>query len=504
MTRRHFRTLGLISVLLLTLGAGALPPAANAQDTSIVHFPWVPNNEAISGLGSWSAVVAFHNVSDTPCALSVFVVQSGGWTRTAQLSLNAASTRTIAASSLGVPKPGSPMRLEAACQIAASLKQFSPPTSSSPWSDGANVVTGYTALTSSDVAASRQGADAGWVLPLVQTNTGWNTLITVANLGETSAATSLKLYAFDNPNGEAGAEMTFSRSLAAGEAWTLNVEQVLSRVGWIGFARLTSSGDIGVIARRIKPSANMAMTNVGIATSSLAQGSYRTAAPLLFNAYNGWNTGITLANPSTQPATVTVEYMEADGGYIGDTQIVVPPSAMQYIYTPSDVSQAGFVGSANITSNVPIISSVDEVKYETSDGLSYTTTGARNTKLVIPMLFRESPQKSKSDNSGISISNLDSISSTTVQVELLSIYGVDLLDVPIEVFIPAGSVGVVYLPFVEAIAPGTIVTARLSASNSTGIVAISNDINYAVAGDGSTVFSATGAAGVYIAGGAGQ
>ncbi|MCO5177457.1 MAG: hypothetical protein M9890_10895 [Thermomicrobiales bacterium] len=504
MTRGYIRTLALVGVLLFSLTAAALPSAASAQDTYAIHFPWVPNNDAISGLGSWSAVVAFHNVSDTPCALSVFVVQGGTWTRTAQLSLNAASTRTIGASSLGVPKPGSPMRLEAACQIAASIKTFSPPTASSPWSDGTDIVSGYTGLTGTDIAASRHGADAGWVLPLVQTNSGWNTLITVANLGDTSADTSLKLYAFDNANGPGGAEMTFSRSLAPGEAWTLNAEQVLSRVGWIGFARLTSNGDLGVIARRIKPSSNMAMTNVGIATSSLAQGSYRTAAPLLFNAYNGWNTGITLANPSAVPATVTVEYMAADGGYVTDTQLVVPPSAMQYIYTPSDVSNAGFVGSANITSNVPIISSVDEVKYETTEGLSYTTTGARNKELAIPLLFREGPQKGKSDNSGISISNLDPLSSTTVQIELLSIYGVDLLEAPVELIIPPGGVGVIYLPFIDAIAPGTVVTARLSASNSVGIVAISNDINYAVAGDGSTVFSATGSAGVYIAGGAGQ
>ncbi len=484
MTRRRNRTLTLLASLLLVFAGASLPGAVGAENEYVVHFPWVPNNETVGGQGPWAAALAFHNLSDTPCAMSVYVVHDGAWAKTAQLSLNAASTRSVSAASLGVPKPGSPVRFEAACPISASVKQFAPATNAAPWSDGTGVVTGYTALSSTDVAASRTGPDAGWVLPLVQTNTGWNTLITVANLGAASADVTMKLYEAGNTNGPDGATLTLQQRVTPGSAWTTDALQALGQAGWVGFARITANGDVGVLARRVKPSAQMAMTNVGIATGDLAAGSYRTAAPLLFNAYNGWNTGITLANPSAVAATVKVEYFEAGGGYVSDTQLVVPPSSMEYIYTPGSVAQEGFVGGATILSNVPIVSSVDEVKYETTEGLSYMASSAGQHEAAIPLVFRENPAKAQHDNSGISITNLDPFASATISVALLSLYGTDLLPAPIEVTIPAGGVGVVYLPFVDGLAPGTVATARLTTASEAGFVAISNDINYVVAATG--------------------
>lgn len=504
MTRRRNRTLTLLASLLLVLAGASLPGTAAAEGAYVVYFPWVSNNETVGGQGPWAAALAFHNLSDTPCALSVYVVHDGGWARTAQLSLNAASTRSVAAASLGVPKPGSPVRFEAACPISAALKAFTPATNAAPWSDGSAIVTGYTALSSQDIAAARSGPDAGWVLPIVQTNTDWNTLITIANLGAASTDVTLKLYAAGNQNGVDGAEMTFAQRITPGNVWTMDALEALGQTGWVGFARITANGDVGVIARRVKPTAEMAMTNVGIATSNLAAGAYRSAAPLLFNAYNGWNTGITLANPAAIPATVTVEYYEAGGGYVSDTQIVVPPSSMQFIYTPSTVGQEGFVGGANILSNVPVISSVDEVKYETIEGLSYMASSVGQHEAAIPLVFRENPTKPQHDNSGISIVNLDPEASAAVDVELLSLYGIDLLPAPIEVIIPAGGVGIVYLPSVEGIPPGMVGTARLTTTSQAGVVAISNDINYAVAGDGSVVFNARGANGAFIAGKSGE
>lgn len=500
MTRRRYRTLTLAVTLLLVLVGASSVGVASAEETHVVYFPWVPNNETFGSEGPWSATLAFHNLSNTPCAMSVYVVHDGVWTRTAQLSLNAASSLSVGAQSLGVPKPGSPVRFQAVCPIAASLKAFAPATNTAPWSDGAEIVTGYTGLAESDIAASRSGSDAGWVLPIVQTNTGWNTYITTANLGSAVTDVTVQLYPADNQNGASGATLTLQRRLSSGTIWTIDALQELGETGWVGFARITANGDIGVIARRIKPTARMAMTNVGIATSDLSVSSYRSAAPLLFNAYNGWNTGITLANPSASPAIVTVEYYEAGGGYVSNTQLVVPPSSMQYIYTPGSVGNEGFVGSANILSNVPIVSSVDEVKYETIEGMSYVT-GVGQRTAAIPLVFRENPAKRQHDNSGISISNLDPDASAAVSVQLLSLYGVDLLPQPIEVIIPAGGVAVVYLPAVEGLAPGTVATARLTTASPAGFVAISNDVNYVAAGDGSVVFSAGSIEGIYVTGG---
>lgn len=504
MTWRRYRTLVLVvGLLLIVIGAG-LPGPARAQTVYVAYFPWVSNNETIGGQGPWSASLAIHNLSNNPCPMSVYVVQNGGWEKTAQFPLNAASTRTIAALSLGVPKPGSPVRLEGTCPIAASLKAFAPATVAAPWSDGTTIISGYTGLSDADIAASRNGPDAGWILPIVQTNTGWNTFVTVANLGSTAADVEMKLYATDNTGGAGGAALTLQQRVTPGSAWTIDAQHELGQAGWVGFARVTATGDIGVIARRVKPEAQMAMTNVGVATAGLAAGSYRSAAPLLFNAYNGWNTGITLANPSAVAATVTVEYYEAGGGHVSDTEVVVPPSAMRYIYTPGSVEQTGFVGGATIRSNVPIISSVDEVKYESGEGLSYMANSAGQREATIPLVFRENPKYAQHDNSGIAITNLDPGAIAAVRIELLSLWGTDLLPAPIDVIVPAGGVATVYLPFVEGLAPGSVATARLATASAAGIVAVSNDINYVVPGDGSVVFNAWGASGSYIAGGAGS
>ena len=504
MMRRGSRLLALVASVLFLIASASLPGKARADDVYVVYFPWVSNNETIGGQGPWSSTLAIHNLSNNPCPMSVYVVQTSGWNKTAQLSLNAASTRSIAALSLGVPKPGSPVRLEATCPIAASVKAFAPATSAAPWSDGAGIITGYTGLSEFDIAASRNGPDAGWVLPLVQTNTGWNTLVTIANLGTTRADVTLNLYATGNEDGADGATLSLQQEIAAGGVWTIDAQSALGQTGWVGFARITASGNIGVIARRVKPSAQMAMINVGVATSSFASGAYRSAAPLLFNNYNGWNTGITLANPSAIPATVTVEYHEAGGGYVSNTEVIVPPSSMQYIYTPGSVAQDGFVGGANILSNVPIISSIDEVKYETIEGLSYMANAGGQSEVTIPIVFRENPKYLQHDNSGIAIANLDPAASVTVAIGFLSLYGADLLPTPIQLTIPAGGVGTIYLPFVDGLPAGTVATARLTTASPAGIVAVSNDVNYTVAGDGSVVFNAWGATGSYIAGGAGQ
>ena len=144
MMRRGSRLLALVASVLFLIASASLPGKARADDVYVVYFPWVSNNETIGGQGPWSSTLAIHNLSNNPCPMSVYVVQTSGWNKTAQLSLNAASTRSIAALSLGVPKPGSPVRLEATCPIAASVKAFAPATAAAPWSDGAGIITGYT------------------------------------------------------------------------------------------------------------------------------------------------------------------------------------------------------------------------------------------------------------------------------------------------------------------------------------------------------------------------
>jgi hypothetical protein len=170
---------------------------------------------------------------------------------------------------------------------------------------------------------------------------------------------------------------------------------------------------------------------------------------------------------------------------------------MQYIYTPGTVDQEGFVGSATILSNLPIVAAVDEVKYETSEALSYLASGAPQHIAGIPIVFKEDPLNGFNDNSGVSIVNLDQANEQNVFLRLRSRAGAEILELPLALRLPAGGSSFVYLPFIDEIEAGMNGSLIIETTSTAGFVAISNDVNYAAGGDGSVVFSATGNGGLY-------
>lgn len=502
---RH-RSSRLLLALALSLSlTGLLPalaPVAQAQTdpTFIGYIPWVSHEEMIGGQGPWFGLVSFQNLSDDFCSVKVFAGRDGVWAMPAQLSVPEGSSRNLASEGLSLREPGGPVRFEASCEIAVSLKEYTPnvPLSRNMWSDGAQVVTGYTGLGRPDIEAARATETSNWFLPIVQTNSDWNTFIRVANFAQTPANVTVDIYPGGNTAGSNGVARTITQQVGVASTWTIDALAELASTGFVGFARISADQDVGVVARRTKPGAKLAISNVAVAAdSNAAAGNYRTAAPLLFNAYNGWNTGITMANISDQPAIVTLQYFPVDGEMQRQESIVIAARSMQYIYTPGTVDQAGFVGSATILSTMPIVAAVDEVKYETSEALSYIASGAPQHVAGIPLVFRENPPDGLHDNSGISIVNLDPLNEQNILMRLRDRGGNELLDLPIAVRLPAGGNTFIYLPFIDEIPPGTYGSVRLESSNPAGFVAISNDVNYAADGDGSVVFSASGNGGVY-------
>lgn len=480
----------------------ALASTARAQPTGphIVYLPWVSNGEAIGDQGPWYSVLSFQNLSDDACTLQVFQASDGLWQNLGQLSMLERESRSTPAGTLGIATPGAPLRFQSTCEIAVTVKQYTPNLVRPPWADGAQVVTGYTALGEPDVAAASATQSSAWFLPIVQTNSDWNTFIRVANLSETTDAdVTIEIYPSGNSEGADGVILTLSQLVGVAETRTIDLLAALGGSGFVGFARITANEDIGVVARRVKPSAAMAITNVAIAADAGgAEGNYRTAASLLFNAYNGWNTGITMANGTDQVAVVTLQYYPAGGAMLRQESIVIAARSMHYIYTPGNVEQAGFVGGATILSNVPIVAAVDEVKYETGEALSYMVSGVSQHMAAIPIVFHEDAPSDRNDNSGISIVNLDPLNQQTVLLRIWARNGTELLDLPIAVQMPPAGNNFVYIPFVDEVAPGTIGAVTLESESAAGFVAISNNINYAVEGDGSVVFSASGNGGVYF------
>jgi hypothetical protein len=455
----------------------------------------------LGGQGPWYGLVSIQNLSDDFCSIQVFAGVNGRWVTPAQLSVPERSLRNMSTQGLALDEPGGPVRIEATCPIAVSVKEYTPnvPLNQSMWSTGAEVVTGYTGLNRPELAAARASATSDWFLPIVQTNSDWNTFIRIANFSDQPANVTVDIYPSGNTDGDDGAVETVTGQIGVATSLTIDALAELGTTGFVGFARISADQDIGVVARRVKPGAGLAISNVAVAAdSAVAEGTYQTAAPLIFTAYNGWNTGITMANVSQQTATVTVQYFLTDGPMVDQETLFIAPRSMEYIYTPGTVGQAGFVGSATIVSDVPIVAAIDEVKYETSEALSYMASGAGQQESGIPLVFREDPADGLHDNSGISIVNLDPLNQQNVTLRLRDRSGNELLDLPIALRIPAGGSSFVYLPFIDEIPAGTYGSVLLESQNPSGFVAISNDVNYAVGADGSVVFAASGNGGLYL------
>ena len=499
--RAALRLAALLVIAVLAPVHSLLPASAGGPgELQRFYFPWVPSDEVINEVGPWRGILSFQNLGEQSCSVSIYVGRLGSWTKQAQLSIAAGSSRSPSANSLGIPSPGAPVRLEALCPMAASLKIVSPDSRQSPWSDGATIVSGYTGLSGADVdSAENSDGDWVWYLPIVQTNSGWNSIIRVTNLNPSSGAdATVRLFPSNNIDGDEGAIATIETAIAPGTSAAIDVREAVGVDGWIGFAEIVSEEPVGAYALRSKPSTNMAITNM--ATSGVPEPAaerYLLAAPLVFTAYNGWNTGINLANVSNEWATVTVSYFAVAGDLVRETEIEMPPRSMTYIYTPHNVEEEGFVGSAMIESNQPVAAAIDEVKYETVEAISYIASSVGQVDAAIPVTFREDPLNGRNDNSGINIQNMNPDAGQTVEIRLITNVGIDVLPEPFLLTLPSGGNNFVYLPNLSDVPPGTVAAARITSPDPFGFVALSNNVNYSVPGDGSVTFMASGEAGYY-------
>lgn len=475
------------------------PRSASAQSIHWVYMPWVSHVGTTNGAGPWYGKISIQNLSTEHCAVAIWAGGSNGWSRQAQLWLRGGSSRSISSASLALPRPGAPVKVESACPIAAGVKEVTPDSAASTWSDGAEIVTGYAAIADADLQASRANANSGWFLPIIQTNHNWNTIIRIANFSNsTPASVTVRFFPNNNQLGADGVVRTVTASIPP--AGHIGIDS-LAEVGefeWVGYASVSTTGSVGVLAHRSKPSTLMALTNVGVA-ADLSNGVTvkPLSAPLLFSGYNGWNTGINIANVSDSTAEVTVRYFETGGGFVREETLTMQPRSMEYIYTPHTVSQEEFVGSATIISNAPVVVAIDEVKYETIEAMSYMASPVGQTAAALPLVFRENSSGNRHDNSGINIANLNPNAPQAVEIILYSDVGDPILPQPIVVTLPAGGNDFIYLPFIDAVPPGTVASARLFSNDPMGFVAVSNNVNYAVHGDGSVVFGATSVVGLY-------
>lgn len=492
---RHRATLAILLVLSAFL---AVIPSASAAESETVLLPWVPNADTTGGIGSWTGLIEIQNTTSTLCSIQVSIPKAGGgWTIKNSFIMGPNQLSQLNPTDLGLPSPGGAVQVDSSgCKAAVSVKQTVGTLTTSPWSNGATAVAGYTGITSEDAAGY-----PAWVLPIVQTNNGWDSYLRVSSFESFNEKTAtIAIYSYHNEAGSTGPVFTENVSLQAGSTQTVDLLETLGQTGFIGFAYVTSEGHIAAMVQREKASTGMAMLNVAspydVGQASIqAPGAFSLHAPIVFNAYNGWNTGINLANPNDSVANVTISY---PGAGRADDTVQMAPFSSDYVYTPATApSQVGFTGSAVITSTVPVAAAVDEVKYSTGDAISYIATQATGSSVYVPLVFKASESGTHNDNSGINVSN-GSSSQTTVEITIHDAIG-GVVGGPYDITVPANGGNFVYLPS-TTVAPDTIGSAVVTSLDGAPIVAVSNDVSYDVGGDGSCVFNAPASTGLYLIG----
>lgn len=369
-------------------------------------------------------------------------------------------------------------------------------------------VTGYSALPHEDVdfSGTRQ-----IVFPITQTNNGWNSVLHITNFDERGNC-GVTVTFYESPTGYSDPSFgSFYKLLARGETWHIDLLGRGFPEGWVGQAWVSSDCDVAATVDRVKPAQPwgdpvlMALTNQALPVN---RGNTVQALPLIFQAYNGWNTGYSIANLSADaPARVTVTYYNSAGNVVGTDQRIIQPRAMEFIYRPSqtDVGIGGF-GSALVTSDQPVLVAVDSVKYtgvgqDVGQALGYVAQdgAVAGGFLYMPLYQKEGALAVGRDNSGIALFNTSGSAAARVQLELYDESGALVapsLTAPVEAVLGPHAQFIFYAPDYAEMPSGlkgAVVVSVLWNGNVRNlldpVVGVSNNVNYDVQYDGSAAYN---------------
>ena len=516
------RMLTVFVALALTAGvfAGTMVPGSaldvdvpvESPDSDVMIFPWVPNGAMIEDdradfgdTGPYYGTVTIQNLESqridifyTSTASDDFDSEDVSTWESKKLGAN--RTVTLSASDLDVPDPGSGVLVAARfegtmdpARIAAVQKQASDvaPLDNAQTDGTHKIVGGYTGLPEHQV-----GTDA--VLPIVQINSNWTTVLHVTNLDDTDTSNaSINFNAADG----AGWNINVSEEIDPGETLSINLLDLNPPPGWVGSAVISADTTIAAVAERAKNETDMLIMNV----SQNPKIDGTQSAPLIFDDWFQWNTGISLVNLSGSTNEVVITYFDLDGEEMGEDTLEISGGGMSFVYSPASLDDegdgngdenGGFVGSALIESEYPIIGAVDEVKYfgddpDTGHAMSYmveTSIATAGESLAMPLVQRGDAVPS-GDTTGIQIFN-PTDDSVTVALWYIHQNGTVFTDSP-EIITLDGYDGHTAYTLDEDNMPagfnGSAIIQVLGGEG--GVSAVSNNVNYSVEHDGSASFN---------------
>jgi hypothetical protein len=367
---------------------------------------------------------------------------------------------------------------EAACRqprVAAMLLLTSgAPASSTGSLSGATIASSLPA-----VAPARAGVT---VVPFVQRNNGWTTVLHLAHTSERSCPVQVELYGRRGDLAWSG-----SQTLESGQVWHLDLRTLTLPSDFTGSAWIRSSCGPLAFADRLKPSHRLAVSTVAVDPAEPAR---NLVLPLVYANHSGWNTGIALTNLANSAVTVDLAYRDAAGTILRSERHTLRPREHEVFYRPDlypGSPPPGFreLAALSVTADGPVALIGDAVKYQAGSGKALTLPALvpldPGISLLFPLATTDLPPE-LGDATGLTIANAATAPAPTT-VELWSLGA----PVPMrfELPIPAQGFAVLYLP--EQVRVTSRFTGTAIVSAATGrLVASGTQVNATVLADGAT------------------
>lgn len=408
-------------------------------------------------------------------------------------------------------------------RISGAIKVVSPtPPTNAQTSAAMRAVTGYTAVPLADLARARglshdaslstlltRRGQSAWAFPLVQTNNGWNTVVHVTNFSTREDCPVTLTFLEAGAGTEAPAPVTSSLTLSAGQTISIDLVHDLDfptgMDRWVGQAWLTADCTIAASVDRLKGEANLALS-LTAQPRDLSNTSPQYA-PLLFESYYGWNTGVTFANLSdSQTNQVTLTFLDESGEILQTITRTLAPQAVEYLYRPAtdqvppDTS-TGRLQQLVVTGTAPFAAVADSVKYEGERGqaLSYPLEhgGSLGDVLSLPLIQKGSASPTgghfSGDTSGIRLFNASPTEPATIAYEFRLADGTEVPtgqhSATLATIAPMGTL-LLYTPFLPELPEGFQGSFLAEVRAGGPVSVISNTVNYDVPGDGSVAYPA--------------
>lgn len=325
-----------LNVTLTVIGTTPTPtPTTNGYTYSL---PLVANN-ADTTIGHTTTFVTFQNLSNTTANVTVqyYDLVSGNSGPSNQLTIPAHGQKAI------LPN------------IASGASNDGIVTSDQPL----NLVVSE-ALNGGGSAYSVSAATAATLYSPLALNGqyGFNTDIVVFNAGGTSNATG-KILFFDENGNPAGTAQSFNIPAHASQTFKQSDPAsglTSNHAYWAKIVADSSTASLTAQVIEFGPN-NFVATFNALVPSQLATTLY---APATFNGQFNFVTGMAIANPSNSAASVTINYYDKNGTNLLSQPLHITANGVAGIFQPGVTNLPNTVTSAVISSNQPLIMTVNE------------------------------------------------------------------------------------------------------------------------------------------------